>query len=192
MSFLVRAQSYPEPSANLFDTAKDIVLGRQALLLLLKVAMVQSYNLCWADELVGNTVLLEKDAPNEMQTLWYPGPSSIDYDVPIQQIESQFQFLVQQRQRLQNAMEQKKEMKTAASGIHGILSSLLQSATLQEEQVKTLTMERMNCMKGFNLLAGLDELSRISSFREAQTTDTKRQDLEIRLRESLHSRQFTI
>lgn len=80
-------------------------------------------------------------------------------------------------------MDQKIETKAAAARVYNILSSLLRKATLQEEQVKTLTVERINYTKGLGFLAKLGEFLRVSLFRKAQTTDTKRQDLEIRLRE---------
>lgn len=161
----------------------DAELWRQALLMLLKVAMGQTYDLGWADGLEGNNVLLEQGAPNEMQMLWYPGPGPIDHQVATQSIESQLQFLMQQRQRVQEAIDQKMEMKAAASRIYSILSSLLQSATLQKEQVQMLTTEKMNYIKSLNLFAELEELSRASSFRKVPAMDTRPQDLEKRLGE---------
>lgn len=119
-------------------------------MLLLRVAMGQTYNLRWAEALGGDTVLLP--APHTSaegsQLLWGPSVNPINYQDAVRIIEFQQHILSHQRERLDAAIAEKNEKKTTAARqgryIRGILDNLFQLATLQVKQVEALDIEWKN------------------------------------------------
>lgn len=108
----------------------DATIWREALMLLLRAAMGQTYHLSWAEALGGDAVSLSAPHTSDEapQLLWSPSVSPISYQDAIRTIEYQQHILSHQRERLEAAVVEKNEKITAAARqgryIRGILEGL--------------------------------------------------------------------